>query len=148
MGAVYDKVKEFKRKYPGTVTWFRAKAHSKVVEDYINPDEKVLYAFIAQKNESSAEIFRTAVFCLTNKRIIIGQKRLVFGAFMTTVTPDLYNDLKIYQGLIWGKVKIDTIKEIINFSNISIKALDEIETNISEFMMKEKKKYKSRNIPE
>ncbi len=145
MGEVYNKVRNFQKKYPSTLSWYRAKSHSKIVEKYINPGEKVLYAFIGQKNSSSLEIFRTAVFCLTNKRIIIGQKRLIWGAFITTVTPDLYNDMKIYQGLLWGKIEIDTVKELIEFSNISINALDEIETAVSEFMMKEKKKYKPRN---
>ena len=56
----------------------------------------------------------------------------------------MYNDLKIYEGLFWGKVKLDTIKELIIISNLDKKALDEIETNVSELMMKEKKKYQDR----
>jgi hypothetical protein len=144
MKTVYDYVKEFQKKYVLTISWFRAKAHSKIVQKYLDEDEKVLYAFIAQKNSGGAYIFQTAVFCLTNKRIIIGQKRLVWGAFMSTITPDLYNDMQIYQGLIWGKVTIDTVKEVICFSKIDKKALDEIETKVSSFMMDEKKKYKGR----
>ena len=43
--------------------------------------------------------------------------------------------------LIWGRVIIDTIKEVVTVSNLSKKALPEIETEISTFMMKEKMKY-------
>ena len=38
-------------------------------------------------------------------------------------------------------ITIDTVKELVNLSNIDKKALTEIETNITEFMMEEKKKY-------
>ena len=55
----------------------------------------------------------------------------------------MYNDMEIYKGLIWGKVTIDTVKEVVVLTNISKKALDEIETNISEFMLEAKKKYKN-----
>ena len=29
----------------------------------------------------------------------------------SSITPDLFNDLSVYEGLIWGKVDIDTVKE-------------------------------------
>ena len=38
---------------------------------------------------------------------------------------------------------IDTVKELVVLSNIDPKALDIIETNITEYMMNEKKKYAS-----
>ena len=53
----------------------------------------------------------------------------------------MFNDLKVSGGLIWGKVYIDTIKEFVTLSNISNDALTEIETEISSYMMREKKKY-------
>ncbi len=140
MGKVYDKVLEFKKKYPGGIFW-RLKKHSEVVEDYLNPGEEVLYAFCAQKNDKFTELFNTFVIALTNKRILLGHKRLVWGSFLYSITPDLYNDTEIYKGLIWGKVTIDTVKEVVVLTNISSKGLDEIETVISEFMMKEKQKY-------
>ena len=55
--------------------------------------------------------------------------------------PYMYNDLSIKSGLIWGKIVIDTVKEVIVVSNIDKAALDEIETNISENMIKLKKEY-------
>ena len=73
--------------------------------------------------------------------ILLAQKRVVFWYLFYSITPDLFNDLKVTAGLIWGKVIIDTVKERIILSNIDKKALDEIETNISENMMKQKKEY-------
>ena len=43
--------------------------------------------------------------------------------------------------IIWGKVIIDTIKEKVILSNIDPNALPEIEENVSNVMMEEKKKY-------
>ena len=137
---VYNKVKEFKRKYPRTIAW-RLKKNSKVVQMHLNPGEKVLYAFCGQKNDNPLDIITTCVIAVTNKRLVIGQKRVVFGYFYYSITPDLYNDLQVRNGLIWGDVIIDTVKEKVHLSNIDPKGLIEIETVITEFMMKEKKKY-------
>lgn len=145
MNNVYEKVLEFKNKFPGTVAW-RLKKHCEVIEGYINPDEYVLYAFCGQKNEKRYDLFTSCVIVLTNKRLLIGQKRVVFGSIYTQITPDLYNDMRIYKGLLFGKITIDTVKEVVTISNLSKSSLDDIETNISQFMMKEKLKYKDRIV--
>lgn len=137
---VYDKLRSFKDKYPMTISW-RLKAHSKVVNKHLNPEEQVLYAFAAQKNDNPLDIITTCAVVLTNKRIVIGQKRLLFGYFFTSITPDMFNDLTVKMGIIWGKIYIDTIKEVVRLSNIQQEALDDIETTISEYMMEEKKRY-------
>lgn len=138
---VYEKVREFKKKYPMTVSW-RLKQHAKVIDLHLNPNEIVKYAFVAQKNDNPLDIVTTNVVALTNKRILIGQKRLLFGYFFTAITPDMFNDLKVSMGMIWGKIYIDTVKEFVTFSNIQREALPEIETCITEYMMAEKKKYR------
>jgi hypothetical protein len=138
--SVYSKVREFKNKYPLTIAW-RLKAHCKVIEKHLNEGEQVLYAFAAQRNTKQGEIFTTYVVALTNKRIMLGQKRVFFGYFFTSITPDLFNDLKVKMGIIWGKVFIDTVKEKVILSNIPKAALPEIETTIIKYMMEEKKKY-------
>jgi hypothetical protein len=53
----------------------------------------------------------------------------------------MFNDLKVEMGLVWGKIIIDTVKEEVFLSNIQKSALSEIETNITQYMMEEKKKY-------
>lgn len=142
---IYEMVAEFKKKYPLTVGW-RYKKNAGVVEKHLNPGEEVLYAFIAQKNDRMLEIFDSAVVALTNKRLLIGSKRVVMGYYLDSVTPDLFNDLKVASGLIWGKVYIDTVKEFITLSNISKPALVEIETKISEYMLEQKKKNHSDKV--
>ena len=89
---VYEKVLNFKRKYPSTIAW-RLKAHSKVVEKHLNQGEKVLYAFAGQKNNHFYDIISTHVFVITNKRLIIATKRVLFGYFLYSITPDMFNDL-------------------------------------------------------
>ena len=140
MGIVYQKALEFKQKYPMTIGW-RLKQHSHIIELHLNPDETVLYSFIAQKNDNPLDIITTSVVALTNKRILIGQKRLLFGYFFKAITPDMFNDLTVKMGIIWGKIYIDTIKEFVVLSNIQRDALPEIETAITSYMMEEKKKY-------
>lgn len=136
---VYQYLLEFKRKYPMTISW-RLKKHAKIIEKHLNPGEKVLYAFTAQKNDNPFDIVSSYAIVLTNKRIMMGSKRVIFGYFFTTITPELFNDLKVNMGIIWGKIHIDTIKEFVALSNIDRNALSEIETRITEFMMSEKKK--------
>ena len=140
--SVYDLAKSFKKKYKGSVAW-RIKKHCKVVEKHLNPDEEVLYVFPAQKNEAWYDIYTTAVLVMTNKRLIIGRKRLLFGYFLDVITPDMFNDMNVYAGLFWGRVNIDTIKEVVVLTNISKRALPEIETNITTYMMKAKEKLKT-----
>ena len=140
MKSCYELVKEFKRKYPMTIA-FRLKRHCEVIEKHLNPGEEVIYAFVAQKNASVLEIFYTNVIVLTNKRILVATKRVLWGYFLVTITPDMFNDLTVRKGLIFGNVIIDTIKEKVVLSNIDSNALPEIETIITEYMMTEKKKY-------
>ncbi|HHX17077.1 MAG TPA: hypothetical protein GX725_04135 [Mollicutes bacterium] len=141
--SLYRMVSKFKAKYPFTVTW-RLKAHCKVIEKHLSFDEKIVYAFAAQKNNNSFDIVTTCVVALTEKRLVIAQKRVLFGYFFYSITPDMFNDLQIRHGLLWGRIYIDTINEMVILSNISKKALIEIEKNISSYMMEEKKKYPPR----
>ena len=147
MGKVYQEALKFKRRYPGTIAW-RLKSHSKRIEEHLNPDEEVLYVFTGQKNNSFFDIISTSVFVITNKRLLIANDRIVFGYFLYSITPDMFNDLTVYAGLIFGKVKIDTVKEMVYVSNLSKKCLDEIETKVTEYMMEEKKKYALKNKDE
>lgn len=139
--SVYQNAKRFKKKFPLTLSW-RVKAHSKIVQMHLNPDEVVKYVFTGQKNNRSYDLFSTCIIVLTNKRILVGRKRLFFGYMFDSIMPYMYNDLNVRAGLIWGKIIIDTVKEEIVISNIDKSALNEIETNISESMMLLKKEYK------
>ena len=140
MSDVYKRVLKFKRKYPLTVGW-RPRQNASIIDKHLNPDERVLYAFIAQKNDNPLQFFESGVVALTNKRILIGRKRVLFGYFLNSITPDMFNDLKVTGGIIWGKVHIDTVKELVTLSNIDSEALPELETAVSQYMIKVKKEY-------
>lgn len=144
---IYEKALEFKRKYPLTVA-FRIKDHAKVISKYIGSDEEVKYVFVAQKNFDSFDLINTNVIVLTDKRLLLATKRLVFGYFFKMVTPEMFNDLTIKKGLIFGKVIIDTVKEKIVLSNIDANALAEIDDNITMYMLDMKKKYEKRSESE
>ena len=137
-------VARFKRKYPATIGWRYVK-NSQVVEKHLNPGEEVVYAFIAQKNDKLFQIFESAVVALTTERILIGRKRVLFGYFIDSITPDMFNDLKVSSGLLFGKVKIDTIKELVVLTDISKRALPEIYSKVSNYMAFMKKKYMKEN---
>lgn len=140
MSKLYNELKKFKNKYPKTIAW-RLKAHAEVIEKHFNPDEYVTYAFAAQKNFNSLDLFSTYAVALTNKRILLAQKRVLFGYLFLAITPDMFNDLTVNTGMIWGKINIDTIKETVVLSNIDVNAVSDIETKITEYMMNEKQKY-------
>ena len=139
---IYQKAKSFKTMYPSTIAW-RLKAHSKIAEQALNPDEVVDYVFVAQKNDKIYDIISTYVIVLTNQRILMCQKRLLFGYFSTSVQRYMFNDLKVKRGIIWGRIYIGTIKEFIALSNISKAALLEIENKISEHVAKARPDNKS-----
>lgn len=136
----YEMVRKFIKKYPLTIAW-RLKEHCKIIDKHLNDDEKLLYAFAGQKNDRSVDIFNTNVVALTDKRIMVATKRVVFGYFFKSITPDMYNDLTVGKGIIFGRVEIDTIKEVILITNIDPNALSEIETNITEIIIRQKKEY-------
>ena len=145
MGKVYDQVRMFKAKYPNTITWFRLKKHAAVIESHLNPGEEPIYSFAGQKNDNMLDILATCVVCLTNERILIGQNILFVGYSLSSITPDMFNDMQVYEGVIFGKISIDTVKEEVILTNLDKRALPEVETAISSFMMEEKKKYGSMN---
>ena len=69
-------------------------------------------------------------------------KRLIFGYFFRMITPEMFNDLTIKNGILWGKVIIDTVKEEVVLSNIDSRALSEIDDNVTMYMLEQKRKFK------
>ena len=134
---IWRQARKFRRKYPLTIA-FRLWAHSKVLAKHLNPGEKIRFVFGAQKGPSSADVISTYVVVITDKRIMIARKRLVFGYFFLAITPELFNDIKVKKGLLWAKVEIDTVKEYIILSNIQGGAASKIETAITQYVMKKK----------
>ena len=137
---IYLKISSFIKKYPLTVA-FRLGKHCKIIERHLNPDEQIIYAFPAQKNISPVDIFCTCIVVFTNKRIMVAQKRVLPGYRLSSITPDMFNDFQVYKGFIFGRIDIDTIKEVVQFSNLDPRSLTEVETNLSEYLTKEKPRF-------
>ena len=140
MNDSYSLIKQFMKKYPMTIAW-RLKSHCKVVDKHLNTGEKILYIFTGQKNDSYINFLNTYVIVFTNKRIMLVTKRVLFGYFFKSITPDMYNDLTIHRGLIWGSIVLDTMKEVITITNLDKNSLDDIESNITEIIIKYKKEF-------
>lgn len=138
MSITYELAKNFKKKYPKTVAW-RLKSHSKIIDMHLSDNEEILYLFLGQKNQHPLDFVNTYIIAITNKRIMLATKRLVFGYFLISITPDMYNDITIKKGLIWGNIIIDTVKEKVYLSDIDPKALPEIENRITDIMRETKK---------
>ncbi len=137
MNNIYNEAIKFLNKYHFTLA-FRVKQHCKVIETHFDNDETLKYVFVGQKNEKSIQFPHTTVIALTNKRMLFGRKRLLFGYVFYAVTPEMLNDVKIWSGLFWGKVVIDTVKEFVVISNLAKKSLDEVETAITKYMIEQK----------
>ncbi len=144
---IYRQARKFRRKHPLTIA-FRLKAHSKILARHLNDGEKIRYVFAAQKGPSSYDIVSTYVVAITDRRIMFARKRLLFGYFFLAVTPEMFNDIKVKMGLLWAKIEIDTVKEFIVLSNIQSSAASEIETAVTQYVLREKKKHKEKKTDE
>ena len=137
---LYNMCDRFLKRYPLTIA-FRLSKHMRIIKKHLNPDEEVIYLFPAQRNYIFTEIFSTCIIAFTNKRIIIAQKKVLPGYIFLSITPDLFNDFRIIKGIIWCKIEIDTVKEVVHLSNIDQRAVIEIETNLSEYLSDIKPKF-------
>ena len=133
----YEKVKSFEKQYPGSLTWYRLKKHAELVDQNLQPDEKVVFAFAGQWCEKDGWL-TTGIMALTTERIILAQNRLTPGKRVHSIAPKFFNDVKVKSGAIWGTVTIDTAKEKIYFSKVARKALFEIKNTISKYMLEYK----------
>ncbi len=129
-----EQLARFKSKYPLTIGW-RLNKNSRVLLEHLHDDEVIKYAFYAQKNKSSLDVTSTGIIAVTNKRLVIARDRVVIGYFFDSITADMFNDLKVRSGIIWGKIIIDTVNELIILTNISKSALPEIEEEVTSAML-------------
>lgn len=141
MGNTYHVLKNIIDNYPGSVTWFRLKKHCAIIDKHLNPDEQVEFAIAGQLDNDALSFFNTGVLAVTNERILVAQNRLLVGYSLNSITPDLYNDLQVNMGLLWGTITIDTVKEKVYISNLAKSILPLAETRITMFMQEAKQKY-------
>lgn len=88
--------------------------HFKVIEDNLTPDEEVLMTFIGLHNYiSTTKHDSNYAYAITNKRIIMAQKKLI-GENVKLVLLDNLNDVSLQTGIVFGIINFDTIKEEFN----------------------------------
>ncbi len=138
MSKILEEALKFKGSYPLTVA-FRVKSHASIADKHLDSDEELKYVFVGQKNDTNFQFPNSFLIALTNKRMLFARKRLLYGYLFYAITPDMLNDVKIRADLIWGKIVIDTVKELVIISNLSRNSLDEIETAITKYMIEKRK---------
>lgn len=85
--------------------------HFSLIEKNLMKDEEGLVAFIGLKDFVSATKHdNNYAYLITNKRIIMGQKKLV-GENVVTVSLKNLNDISLNVGMVFATVTFDTIKE-------------------------------------
>lgn len=141
--SIYEEAREFRKKFPLTVA-FRLKANSAVVQKHLDDGETPLYTFVGQKRKDRMGTNQTAVVTITDKRILIGRSKLFhFGYTLNVITPDMFNDLRVECGPVFGSVILDTVKEKVIITHLDRRSLDDIENNVSGTMTNLKKEYLS-----
>ena len=88
--------------------------HFSVVENQLNKDEEVLFAFVGLYNYiSMTKHENNFAIAITNERIIAGQKKLM-GENVKTITRRNLNDISKSTGMVMGVLTVDTLKETFN----------------------------------
>lgn len=88
--------------------------HFLIIQNSLMNGEDVLLPFIGLHNYVSMTKHDSYfAYAITNKRIIMGQQRLI-GEACQTVSLDNVNDITFNSGLVFGTLTIDTIKEVFN----------------------------------
>ncbi|MBU3090404.1 PH domain-containing protein [Clostridium gasigenes] len=85
--------------------------HFKLIENSLGSDEKILMCFIGlHKYVSISKHDSNFAYAITNKRIVMAQKKMV-GEILQTVSLKNLNDITMVTGMAMGTITIDTSKE-------------------------------------
>jgi hypothetical protein len=107
MGIVYEKILRFKNKYPSTFA-LRLKKHAEVAEKSLMKGEKVYEAYCACN-----ENFRSYAIVITDKRIILAHKNLMFGYHVESISKDKIYKIDNEQGFKWSEISLNSLTETI-----------------------------------
>ncbi|MGU8907281.1 PH domain-containing protein [Clostridium perfringens] len=89
--------------------------HFKLIEENLLPNEEVKMVFIGLHNYiSSTKHDGNFAYAITNKRIIMAQKKQITGENFQTISLDNINDITFKSGVLLGILTVDTIKETFN----------------------------------
>ena len=105
MESVYEKARDFKNKYPGTIA-FRLNKHAKVIEDNLLEGEKVIHVYCGLNYQNE-----TIIVAVTDKRVIVGHKNIFFGSFCYSIDKSKICEVYASQGVMWGYVRMSTLTD-------------------------------------
>lgn len=108
--------------------------HFQLIERSLGSDEEILMCFIGLHNYiSSSKHDSNFAYAVTNKRIIMAQKKMI-GEIIQTVSLKNVNDITMTTGAITGIITIDTVKETFNVA-INKSAARNINDKIHELIL-------------
>ena len=111
--------------------------HFGIIEKNLHADEEGLYTFIGLHNYiSMSKHDQNFAYAVTNKRILMGQKKIVGEAFQS-VSLENINDITLQTGMVYGTVTVDTIKEAFNVGVVKSQA-QVISDNLHELVFRAK----------
>ena len=88
--------------------------HFKVIEAALQPNEDALSVFIGLHNyQSMTKHDNNFAYALTNKRIIMGQKKVI-GENCQIIAIENVSDITFSSGLVFGIITIDSFREKFN----------------------------------
>ena len=88
--------------------------HFTLIQNALQPDEQVLFAFEGFHNyQSASKHDGNFAYAVTNLRFILAQKKM-FGENLKSVALDQVNDVTFSSGFAMGIVTVDTIREKFN----------------------------------
>jgi len=88
--------------------------HFRLIANSLGEEEEVLTCFVGLHNYISAMKHNgNFAFAVTNKRIIIAQKKLIGESFQTVLLENL-NDITFKSDILFGLITFDTIKEVFS----------------------------------
>ena len=87
--------------------------HFGVVAAQLEPDEDVRMAFVGLHNQDGMKNDGNFAYAVTNKRILLGQKKLMGQDLATVMLPQI-TDVTTSTGMLLGTVTINTLGTIFN----------------------------------
>ena len=88
--------------------------HFEIIQNNLQPDETIEMVFIGLHNyEGIAKHDNNFAYAITNKRILMAQKRVIGMAFQSVSLKNI-NDITFTTGVAFGVITFDTIKECFN----------------------------------
>lgn len=113
--------------------------HFGIIEKNLSSDENILMTFIGIHNyHSTTKHDNNFAYAITNKRILMAQKKIV-GEVFQVVLMDNLNDITLRTGMVFGIIEIDTFKEKFNVA-IAKQEAENINKKIHEIIYSAKNK--------